>query len=354
MTKSKKSYIWVGTSNPYNSIYIQSQMLIKAFSEVFNVETILLHPEIENVKEMIKNIVLSKDTLIWQYGGFDKYLLGIDTKSIIFVYHNITPAKYFWRYDPVVSIRSLIGSLQMLIINRKCNWVTMSKYNLIELYGYGFKSVNVCPNIVTIGNVTKIEKTKQISLLYVGRISPNKNCIDLLYQVELLANKLATHIELTIVGSVKVGCMYGKKFIKKYNKLLSHPFLKICWKKELYDFELKELYEKSWLYVSMSLHEGFGVPVCESVANGTPAIYLMCGGQESILNNYGMVKLIQKDQYSDYLLYMILNVQARNQLLLKQQEAVSRYIMPEVNKIIYETYKNVFNNNQDKSLAEFS
>lgn len=345
MINNNKIYIWVGASNPYNSIFIQVQMLKNLFTEIFNIETIILHPKIEDVRSIIKDIILEKKTLFWHYGGFDTYLIGLNKKNIIFVYHNITPAKYFWMTDPAVAIRSLIGSIQMLAINKSCKWITMSKYNLNELNQLGFKDVKICPNIIPIKIMQNVKKTKHVSLLFVGRIAPNKNCINLLKQVKIFADQLSAPIEFTIIGSVKHGCRYGKKFIMIYNKLLNHPWLKVVWRNEIDELELMRLYEQSWLYVSMSTHEGFGVPACESIAFGTPALYLECGGQESILNNHGMVSLSQNKDFHKHLTNLISNKNDRNILLNDQRKIVNKYFVPIVKKTIIKTYKKILDPN---------
>lgn len=346
MINNKKIYIWVGTSNPYNSIFIQVQMLAKLLDEILNVKAIILYPEIENVRTKIKNIISAKSILFWHYGGFDKYLLGLKKDNIIFVYHNITPAIFFWFSDPAVAIRSLIGSIQLLSIENKCRWITMSKYNKFELNRFGFKNVIICPNVIATSELKKAKKTNHISLLFVGRISPNKNCINLLKEVEKVTNNLSEPIEFTIIGSVKPSCRYGKYFIKIYHELLNHPLLKVDWKKEIDEYELRKIYQQSWLYISMSLHEGFGVPAVESIANGTPALYLECGGQESILENYGMINLNQKNSYADQMQNLILSENDRNALLNNQIEIVKRYFAPQINNTITEIYGNLLGANQ--------
>lgn len=308
--------------------------------KLFNVETEIIHPGVKNFDHILKNVISNDEILFWHYGGLDTHLnIFKKNKNITFVYHNITPANFFWKTEPLVSIRSILGKIQLNLINKKRKWITMSDYNVKELNEIGFKNVFLCPNIISTNLITPIEKSRNISLLYVGRIAPNKNCIFLLEQVEKVANQLLLPINLVIVGSVKPGCRYGDSFLEKYKLLSSHQYLKINWEKDVDDHKLNELYQQSWLYVSTSLHEGFGVPACESIANGTPALYLESGGQESVLKKIGMVSKKEESLFYKYLIELALDQHKRQLLYENQIKIVNKLISPQVDKLVFETYK---------------
>ena len=342
MNGSQVVYFWVATTNPFNSIYIQIQLTANILRNKFDVETIILHPDIINIKSKLKELLKSNEIIFWHYGGFDKYLNVFKIRrNLIFVYHNITPAFFFWKSDPLISIRSLLGRIQLRLINKSSRWITMSPYNISELKKWGFKEVLLCPNIISPTKIDAVQKTKNISLLYVGRISPNKNCVSLLEQIELVSNKMKKPIELTIVGTSKIGCRHGEEFSNKLLQLKSNEFLKVIWEKNVEINRLSHLYQQSWLYVTTSLHEGFGVPACESIAYGTPALYLQCGGQESILNNLGMVPLNQKDNFANYVIDLLNDDNKRLKLVQEQKEIVKYYISPRIEKLICEVYSKI-------------
>lgn len=336
----KKIFFFVSASNPFNSIRIQINLITKLLEESFDVETEIIHPGIRNFKAILENVTSRNEILFWHYGGLDtNYNILNKNKNIILVYHNITPPKFFWNTDPLVSVRSILGRVQLRMMRKKNRWITMSDYNVKELQDTGFKNVILCPNIISKRTNKLLPKAKEISLLYVGRISPNKNCIFLLEQVEKVANSLSRPVNLMIVGSVKNGCRYGISFLKKYELLLSHPYLRINWVKDIQDDELSCLYQESWLYLSTSLHEGFGVPACESIANGTPAIYLKCGGQESVLENIGLVS--ESQLFYSKIIDLVTDDVKRNRLYLSQINIVNKLVSPEVNKKVFDAYKEI-------------
>jgi glycosyltransferase involved in cell wall biosynthesis len=337
-------YLWVGASNPHNSIFIQVQLVSKILADKFNVVTEILHPNVHNIRSKLNQIREAGGIVFWHYGGFDKYLLSYRNKSnIVLIYHNITPASFFWKTQPLVALRSIVGRMQLAIFGNSLKLITMSPYNGQNLYEYGFKNISVCPNIITVSSQVYKAKTKTISLLYVGRISPNKNCISLLQEVEKVANYFKAPVELTVVGSVKRGCLHGIQFQKKYTELFGHPWLKVTWARNVSLSELHNLYWQSWLYISMSLHEGFGVPACESIIHGTPALYIECGGQESILDRKGMVPLNDINRFSDYIIKYVMNHTDRKELQIDQFNIVKNYVSPAVDQQIYDTYHRFFN-----------
>lgn len=327
--EEKEIYIWVGSSSPFNSLFIQANTQADLIVKLYNIKPILLHPEIKGVKNIIKKSIKKNHILFWHFGSFDKYLLGLNKKNIIFVYHNITPEKFFWRYDFLVSIKSLIGQLQLKLINKNTKWITMSKFNQRELNSFGFENVSLIPNIINVekGN---FEKTKNISLLFVGRISPNKNCVQLLLEIEKVAFILKKTIEVNIIGSGKKKCFFNMAFEALYLKLLENPYLILKWDSKLDESELKKKYEESWLYVSMSKHEGFGVPACESILHGTPALYLESGGQESVLEDIGMVGLSNEFNFHKNIIDLIEDEDMRQVLLKNQLKIVMNYTSPKV------------------------
>ena len=332
-------YFWVISPNEYNSLYIQVKLQAEMLYKLYKVRPIILHPNIKNVKKKLRDIQKTNDLLFWHYGSFDKFLIGMDTSKIIFVYHNITPAHFFWKNDFLVAIKSCIGQFQLRTFSRSSRWITMSDFNKTQLYKLGFTDVQLLFNIIQKEKVIA-QKTKHFSLLYVGRISPNKNCLKLLESVEKLCYSTNDRILFTIIGNGKYNCNFFKKFQNKINELEKVSNLKLRWEKNLELRDLSILYQESWLYISMSKHEGFGVPACESIMYGTPALYLTSGGQESVLNNHGLVSLDDENDFDKKIFRLMTNHTERNDLLNNQIAVVQKYVIPNVLNLA----KSVFDN----------
>jgi len=107
-------------------------------------------------------------------------------------------------------------------------------------------------------------------LLFTGTIEPRKNLLRLLKAFSLYAQETDSKINLLITGAK--GWKYKRIFfqIKKINKKLDRRAVKYLGK--VTNKERKTLMEKAVAFTFPSLYEGFGFPVLESMASGTPVI----------------------------------------------------------------------------------
>jgi len=326
------------TALEHNSIHLQASLLNSVLAGSLGLDVKSLYTC--NFRQFIAILAISRSQLpvIYHYGSFDLFaFLFMFRKRTTFVYHNYTPARFFWRWEPLVAIRSLFTRMQLLLMPRRTAWIAVSPWNAQCLKELDFSDVRECPCIVRGSEAG--EQGAEPALLFVGRISPNKNCLELVGQVRKAAHLLQTKITLSIVGDVKPGCPYGKRFTSYISEISSVDPLRIRWYRgRVSQCELDELYWRSWLYVSMSLHEGFGLPVCEAIAHGVPAVYLECGGTESVLSGLGMVPLQERERFWSFLVNFIESKQAREELLGRQKQVVNSCMLPKVEETIRSVY----------------
>lgn len=335
-----EGYMWLGATSPFNSLRLQAQLLASVLERQLQLKMKLLHPGAPHSRGILRRIRTSEAPLIWHYGGFDPWLFPfLLRRRMILVYHSITPARFFWLSRPRTALASVAGQLQLRLIPRWHTWVADSQFNAGELCRLGHRGVRVCPAIVAADRPTDVPKAAEPSLLYVGRISPNKNCVELLRQVAVAAAAVARPVQLTVVGSSKPGCRYGMAFRDTVRELSRHPCLRLVWREEgLPVAELAALYRQAWIYVSTSLHEGFGLPVCEAIAAGTPALYLQAGGTESVLSSRGVVPRASSSEYWQSLVMLVQSSGQRDALLRAQLEVVRQYMPPLIDTTVRRVY----------------
>ena len=328
--KNNVCYFYVGAINPLNSIRLQIERLSLVIESFYRFRCIVIHPGVDNYRNQLSDIIKSKELLFWHFGGLDFDLYPFAKyDNVYFFYHNITPASFFWRYDPLVSLRSILGRLQLRFLNKNNRWIAVSSYNALELKSIGFQDVSLLPNILSNPDLRLLEKQKSKipTLIFVGRISPSKRCIELINNVKKLVCIRKSKVKLYIVGEVKKGCKYGKKFTKAIDDLTTEEFIEIHWLQNLANDKLNRLYAESWLYVSMSEHEGFGLPACESILYNTPAIYLSSGGQESVLNNLGLVDCSNEANFVQSVNRYLNRSVLREELLVAQKSQILAYVV---------------------------
>lgn len=336
--------IWVGNSNRFSSVFGQAQLLDVALRTQQVARPLLLHPK--SSEFLLDAGVLHRPgvPVIWQFDSFDRRLRpkSTSTSSRIFVYHNITPARYFWRSEPKVAFGSLLGQLQLRMLPRESTFVTCSEFNARQLRRMGFCRIQLCPNIVVPcqGAVSASEAAigrGDTKLVFVGRIAPNKRCNLLVRHCIQAAVALGRRLELTVIGRAKPRCREGAAFRRLVASLGDSSPCAVEWiERPLSADELHALVRRATLYVSAASHEGFGLPVCEAIASGVPALYTRCGGTESVLDGFGMVK-IEAEMWKE--IAAVLSAESSyRQLLSDQQERVLRFVPP----VVYRRVEEVF------------
>lgn len=125
----------------------------------------------------------------------------------------------------------------------------------------------------------KITKSEFPSLLYIGRLKKYKNLEAIIDAMPIVINALP-NVTLQIAG-----CGDHEETLKKYveDKKLND---KIIFHGRVSEEKKVELMGKAWLFVIMSLMEGWGIVVIEANAAGTPVIGSDVPGlRDSIVNN---------------------------------------------------------------------
>lgn len=318
---TKKIFAYFYTNNIYSSIYQQTMLLLERLEKIFSVKITIL----DSSKELLQHVNKAEETVLLPYECFKPELLGFRKyKNVVFIYHNITPAHFFWNSEPLVGIKSVLGHLQLRLLRHfTMHWVAVSEYNRKELESYGYRNVLLCSNLLK-SSEAEGEKTSEPSVLYVGRIVQNKKCLELLRTAMKTAEILGHRVTLYVVGSGKKGSVYLRQF-HEWIEAHAGGLLNVCLLNGLTEEELASMYHRSWLYMSLSQHEGFGLPVCESINNGTPAIYTRCGGQEQVLNNAG---LVDEEGMSQYAAELLSDKKKLSELYERQRHLVDAFTIP--------------------------
>ncbi|HSR69251.1 MAG TPA: glycosyltransferase [Acidobacteriota bacterium] len=121
-------------------------------------------------------------------------------------------------------------------------------------------------------------------LLYVGRMAPNKR-IDVL--VEGLAH-LPEDCSLILAGNL-TDSLYAREADKARRIALSRGLdSRVIFTGSISDSELRRLYDSAHLFVSASLHEGFGIPFIEAMASGLPSVGSQAASIPEVIGEAGL------------------------------------------------------------------
>ncbi len=231
------------------------------------------------------------DVVIFHYpmaSPMDSWFAKLSCRRVL-QYHNITPPHFFQAWDHEIyrilhqgreALRDLAPIAHLALGD--------SEYNRAELTDMGFGATSVLPIAIDFerykatGNAAlkKRYADGRINLLFVGRIAPNKRHDLLLKVLAYYKKKISPAVRLLAVGKLPrretgVGAPiqghYLDTLIRLYSDLGLEPADVIFTDGVTHD-EMLGYYESAHVFISMSEHEGFGVPLVEAMLKRVPIL----------------------------------------------------------------------------------
>jgi glycosyltransferase involved in cell wall biosynthesis len=277
------------------------------------------------------------------------------------IYHNITPPEFYKNFNPKFAriLREGIEDLPELAKSFEfCAGV--SQYNLADLYRYGFKKGEVLPIIVDPGRWNQFPDQEimhnltdgRINIIFVGRLSPNKrqeDIIDIFYNLKVRFPSA----RLFLVGDGAGQAHYVESLYERIWKYQSGENVFITGK--VTESQLHAYYRSAHLFISMSEHEGFGVPLVEAMWFDIPVLALASSAVAETMGEGGI--LIEEKGHPQFIADMAAVIlespDLRRDIILNQQKNRMRFIphnirykyRQSINRLIEKfktTEKNVF------------
>ena len=213
-------------------------------------------------------------------------------------YHNITPAGFFAPYDAQLFRLAALGRQELQSLAGRVDLALGdSEFNRQELEELGFAPTGVMPIAVNTERLTnaprrpaleKILGDGLINFLFVGRIVPNK--------------KIEDHIRLAEVYKRYVDSYYRFIFVGRYDGLPRYYAMvralvaeyqmlpdRFMFTGPVPDEDLAAYYRWADVYISLSEHEGFCVPLVEAMATDVPVLAYGAGAVPETLGGAGML-----------------------------------------------------------------
>ena len=229
-------------------------------------------------------------------------------------YHNVTPAQFFAPYAPSLFRLASIAREELAGLAPAAELALGdSEYNRQELVSLGFANTGVLPIAVNTERLTDapgypvledILDDGLVNFLFVGRIAPNKKIEDHIRLAEQYKRYIDAYYRFIFVGRYDVVPQYYATIraqLSEY-KMLEDRFL---FTGPVPDVELAAYYRASSVYVSLSEHEGFCVPLVEAMAMDVPVLAYSAAAVPDTLGGAG-VQFAPKDlEYAAELLGML-------------------------------------------------
>lgn len=225
--------------------------------------------------------------ILFQFSTFDPafpVVAALANRKIVF-FQNITPEQFFAGHDDHTAAlvreglaqRPLCAQFDVIMANSKataralCEGLSPQDIRRIDP-----SRIIACPPVIGADrwNEVQCETPKSYGaerlILFVGRLVPHKGVDDLIDGFAVLAARHAD-VRLALVGGPP-SSTYSLSLKQKVSELTATIGHRVEFHHDITDAALKGLFERASVFVSMSHHEGFGVPLLDAIFFDKPIV----------------------------------------------------------------------------------
>jgi glycosyltransferase involved in cell wall biosynthesis len=238
-------------------------------------------PDIQ-ATDSLARLMSQQDIVFFHLSTEDPALLSIarlPCRKLLY-FHGITPPSFFEAYDPPAAARCRAGIAQSAWARRfdllMCNSQASARALRTQTGKAALGDVIVCPPVLGIErwlalpNEPAPPPPAERFILFVGRRAPNKGLHRLLSAFRSLAAS-EPRTNLVLVGNA-VTPGYDREIHALAQSIAAEFGERVFFREEVSMATLRGLYESATLFVTMSEHEGFCVPVLEAMQFGLPVL----------------------------------------------------------------------------------
>ena len=212
---------------------------------------------------------------------------------IVLAYHNVTPARWFLGWSPEMARLALRAPAELrALAGRGAVALAKSEFSRRDLDAAGFRASAVLPFLhdphppeAPSPLLRGMYADGRANLLCVGRLAPNKRIERVLAAFAVLQRGLLPHSRLLIVGERSLG-PYVHALERRARQL---RLREVVFLGHVEPDELAACYQLARVFVSLSAHEGYGVPLVEAMMAGVPVIACDAGAVAETLAGAGLL-----------------------------------------------------------------
>jgi glycosyltransferase involved in cell wall biosynthesis len=223
------------------------------------------------------------------------WLAGVDAVKIV-DYHGITPPEFVRAYDPglAVALAKARAELESLAAGAALG-IAHSRYMERELQAIGFPNTATLPLLVDPARLAgspddataaRLRAGKRgHDLLFVSRMAPNKRIEDLLKVFAVYRRAWDREARLFVVGRPDIPA-----YVEALQRFAGRLGVEgVHFTGRVSEPELAAYYAGADIFVSMSEHEGFGLPWVEAMAFGVPVVAYAAGALPETVGDAGIL-----------------------------------------------------------------
>lgn len=291
----------------------------------------------------------SKDMLLVHHSlGYENcaWLKDVKARKVL-VYHNITPPQFL--PDNGLPELSVLGRQQL------GSWVQDfdaaigdSDLNCAELHAAKYANVTTIPLLVDVSRWQQSSYNTALmnslrgahNILFVGRMCEHKHQLQLLEMLDELRHLSHQPVRLILAGGV-TSIPYQQEVRERIEALQLGEQVLMTGK--IPDEDLIALYRSADAYVSLSEHEGFGMPLIEAMLHDVPVLARATEGVSATLGEGGILLDAQVNPaVCAAHVHMLLTEPAlRRRVIARQQKNIQRFARREIQIKLQEFLQNM-------------
>jgi glycosyltransferase involved in cell wall biosynthesis len=260
----------------------------------------MVHPRVAHLARPLWEYreVSSPDTVCiyhFSIGSAAGRLVHSAPDRLVVIYHNITPAHFFLGFHPHLAGLCYHGRRELETFAARTELALGdSEFNRRELEAAGFAHTGVLPIVLDLSLydrrpsavVRRLYDDGRTNVLFVGRIIPNKRIDDLVRAFAVFQRRVRPHSRLLLVGDHRGFERYYDRLVGLVRELrLSEVVLT----GHVDDDELYAYYRSADVFLCLSEHEGFCVPLQEAMHFGLPVAAYEAGAVRETLHGGGLL-----------------------------------------------------------------
>jgi glycosyltransferase involved in cell wall biosynthesis len=235
--------------------------------------------------------------LVLHYSGYGRHLDRLFKRSAktLLLSHNVTPSEWFWAHAPMEGANCKLGRDQLHeLAFRADRLAAVSDYNAQELRDVTGRDADVIPVLFDRsrlgptasdnGNRPGSGETGPPTILFVGRLAPHKRQ-DLVIRAFAHYRRSEPEARLVLVGN-PLSPAYGQWLADLAEELAPGG---VRFEAGLSQSELADRYREADLFLCLSEHEGFCIPLLEAFHFGVPVVARDAAAVGEVLADAGVL-----------------------------------------------------------------
>ncbi len=273
------------------------------------------------------------------FSPINQYFCTLQEKKVI-IYHNITPSRYLHAVNARIEKELEVGRDELSRFSDAAELVlAVSEYNRAELKRCGFGRCEVLPLTIDTERFDRPPNQRIIDtyrqphirhFLTVGRLAPNKRFDDVIFTFYYYNKYINSDSRLFIIGSY-AGTELYHNYLRSLVLQLGLRSVYLLGHVNLDD--LIAYYKLSDIFICMSEHEGFGVPLIESMYFGLPIIaYKAAAIPETLADTGVLVKERNYQEIAELANVILEEAPLRERIVARQRERLKYFSKTEMER----------------------